>query len=136
MSRFTAIDAADKAALKARALSLKPRALNVVATALGWSQSRPNGQLELLVSFRDLDDLLGDLSSDQEATAEPITVTPEAAPVEPVVEAPVADATTDTTATDDTAAAPKKAGRPKKVDTTVATDSTATDVPAIEQAAQ
>lgn len=105
MSRFTPIDAADKEAMKARALALKPRALNVVASAQGWSQVRPNGSLELLVSYRGLDELLGDATSDQDSTAEPVEVAAE----EVAVEDTVADAAPEP------AAAPKKAGRPKRV---------------------
>lgn len=46
-------------AIKRRALIMKPNAPNVIATSMGWEQSRPNGTLELLVSFADLDSILG-----------------------------------------------------------------------------
>jgi hypothetical protein len=69
----------------------------------------------LLVSFIALDELLGDVSADQDAAAAPVEVVAEDAPAE------------------EAAAPVKKAGRPKKV----AADAAATDTPdATEQDAQ
>lgn len=60
-------------ALQNRALVLKPNLPNVIATSMGWSQPRPNGTLELLVSFGGLDEILG-LSADTQDSDDPIAV--------------------------------------------------------------
>lgn len=127
MGRFTPVDDADKAALKERALKLKPRYVaNVVATPLGWGQTRPNGSTEILVCFHGLDELLGDASTDQDVTAEPVEVTAEPAPAEDEV---ADQATEEQAATEETPK--KKGGRPKKADVAAAAD-TATEEKAAE----
>lgn len=116
MSSF--VDAATKEGLKARALGMKPKLPNVIATARGWEQTRPSGAFEILVSFKGLDELLGDNSGDQVADAAPVEVIAEPAPVE--------DAAPDSGDTS-TEAPKKKAGRPKKdaaVEQTPAPEST------------
>lgn len=127
MANFKFETKAEKQRLQERAQLLKPKANNIVATELGWSQSRPNGTLELLVSFRGLDELLGDI--DVEVTDEtPVEVRislediHEEAPVtEAAPEAAAETATeTETPAVEDEEAEPvvviaKKGGRPKKV---------------------
>ena len=107
MANFKHETPEEKARLKERAEILKPRNVsNLVATELGWAQSRPNGTLELLVSFRGLDALLGDVEP------EVIDETPIEVTVEAHVEAPVEEAP----AEEPVVVAPKKAGRPKKAD--------------------
>lgn len=112
MSRFVTADNIE--GLKARAESLRPRAPNVVATARGWEQARPNGSLELLVSFAGLDSLLGEA---EPAVGEPVEVVvpavqEESASVEG--DAEVAQEEAKDEAVEESAAV-KKAGRPKKV---------------------
>ena len=51
--------AEELANLQRRAMVLKPKLPSVIATSLGWEQPRPNGTLELIVSFKGLDELLG-----------------------------------------------------------------------------
>jgi hypothetical protein len=112
MARFTPENEADKQALIARALKLKPRHQgNIVATDKGWSIPHANGYMELLVSFAGLDSLLGEESTaDQDVSAEPVEVQAESVPVETtdVQE----DASTEST---EEAPVKKKGGRPKKV---------------------
>lgn len=62
MAKFKFETKEEKQALKARAENLKPKNVaNLVATDRGWAQARPNGNLEILVSFHGLDELLGDI---------------------------------------------------------------------------
>jgi hypothetical protein len=85
----------DKQRLQERALALKPKQLGVIATELGWAVPQARGTLELLVSFKNLDELLGDAVSEVEQDGEPIVIAPEAVaevPPAPVPEAPVAPA--------------------------------------------
>lgn len=107
MANFKYDNHEDKKRLKDRALALKPRpATNVIATDMGWSHARPNGTMELLVSFKGLDALLGDV--------EPEVIDPN--PVEVNVSIPVEASDAETEAKEsDSAPVVKKAGRPKKV---------------------
>jgi hypothetical protein len=85
----------DKQRLQERALALKPKQLGVIATELGWAIPQARGTLELLVSFKNLDELLGDAVSEVEQTGEPIVIAPEViaeVPAAPVPEVPVAPA--------------------------------------------
>jgi hypothetical protein len=116
MARFEPTDLAHKEALKARAEKLKPNAFNLVATARGWEQSRPNGTLELLVCFAGLDELLGD-NAPAEVVGEPVEVV-----VPTVVEETAKETVVDATPPVETkpaevvkAPAKKTGGRPKKV---------------------
>jgi len=114
MSRFVTADNIE--GLKARAESLRPRAPNVVATARGWEQARPNGSLELLVSFAGLDSLLGEA---EPAVGEPVEVVVPAVQVQEESASVEGDAEVAQEEAKDEAveeSAPvKKAGRPKKV---------------------
>lgn len=114
MANFKHETPEEKARLKARAEAIKPKNVaNVVATDMGWCHPRPNGTLELLVSFRGLDELLGDVEPDIVDPA-PIEVNvlisvehdieiPEQKPAkEEVKEEP------------EPVVVPKKAGRPRK----------------------
>lgn len=115
MARFTPVDDADKEILKARALKQKPNVKNVVATARGWEVPHNNGTMEILVSFRDLDALLGDLSADQDKGAEPVVVEAEEVKEEATAE-PVK----------------KKGGRPKKAEASESTEETKSEDKASE----
>lgn len=113
MAKFKFDSKEEKVRLQERAQSLKPKANNIVATELGWCQSRPNGTLEVLVSFAGLDSLLGDI--DVEVTDEApieIRISTETIPDEtptPVVEAVKEEVK------EETPHPHKKGGRPKKV---------------------
>jgi hypothetical protein len=117
MANFKFDSKEEKVRLKARAEALKPKVANVVATALGWAQSRPNGTLELLVSFRGLDELLGDMEPE---AVDPnpvevnvlISVEADIEKVPETVEPPVTKEEEDEPVV---VAPPKKGGRPKKV---------------------
>lgn len=77
MAKFRFDNKEEKKALQKRAEALKPKAIGVVATAQGWSQPRPNGTMELLVSFAGLDELLGDMETEvveQVVDPEPVQV--------------------------------------------------------------
>lgn len=126
MARFNFATQEEKEGLKARAEKLRPlNVFNLVATARGWEQSRPNGTLELLVSFAGLDELLGDV--------EPVVV--EGAPVEVVV-APEPEIKPEPEVKEEpkveeqpvVEAPKKKGGRPKKVEAPVE--------PTVEKAAE
>lgn len=60
MSKFEYKDEESKASLKRRALLLKPNLDYLLATKDGWEVRRPNGTLELLVSFKGLNELIAD----------------------------------------------------------------------------
>lgn len=59
--------------IKRRAMIMKPNAPNVIATSMGWEQPRPNGTLELLVSFADLDTILG-IETKPDEDSEPLAI--------------------------------------------------------------
>jgi hypothetical protein len=115
MARFAYVNQEEKEALKARALKSKPNAFNLVATERGWEQSRPNGTLELLVSFAGLDELLGDVAP-TEVVGEPVEVVVPAEEVkEEVVQEPVVEVKEEPKAEEPAPAPKKTGGRPKKV---------------------
>lgn len=118
MARFTPADDADKEILKARALKQKPNVKLVVATARGWEVPHNNGTMEILVSFKGLDELLGDLSSDQDKEADPVVI--EA--IEEIQETKQEEQTAD-----EAVPAKKKGGRPKKVETATEETTEATE---------
>jgi hypothetical protein len=109
MAKFKFDSKEEKVRLQERAQSLKPKANNIVATELGWCQSRPNGTLEVLVSFAGLDTLLGDI--DVEVTDEaPIEIR---ISLEDVVDEE--ETASEVEEAEPVVVAPKKGGRPKKV---------------------
>lgn len=59
--------------IKRRAMIMKPNVPNVIATSMGWAQARPFGGMELLVSFADLDTILG-IETEVQDELEPIVV--------------------------------------------------------------
>jgi hypothetical protein len=76
----------EKKRLQERALALKPRVAGVVVTDQGWAVARPKGTMEILVSFKNLDELLGDAVSEVELVGEPIVIVPEVVTEEVKVE--------------------------------------------------
>ena len=123
MARFTHETDSDKQDLIERAIKCKPKHIDTHATSKGWTCRHPNGNLELLVSFGNLDKLL-------DIAHEPELEPPESIVVDlivPVVETPaevitpsveVVEAPSDPVSdeSDDVSVdAPKKRGRPAKV---------------------
>lgn len=119
----------EKKRLQERAEALKPKQPGVIATELGWAVARPNGTLELLVSYKNLDELLGDAVSEVELVGEPIVIKAEEAPAEEA-------AAEEPAPTDETAPVEKKKpGRPKKV-TEVAVEEPVSETPVEEPVAE
>ena len=120
MARFTHETDQDKQDLIARAHKCKPKSIETFATHQGWEHRHPNGNLELLVSFGNLDKLL-DGSSESIVVApeapvvnliEPKVETPEEV-IDPVVEAPVEEVVEDEEEIE-SVDVPKKRGRPAR----------------------
>lgn len=117
MAKFRFDTPEEKASLVARAKALKPRGVaNVVATSLGWAVPQINGNLELLVSFSGLDELLGDVTPEV-IDPTPLEVKPEVVVEEKVEEKPEVKVEVKPEVVE---APKKKGGRPPKVHTETA----------------
>jgi len=86
MANFNFENEAERARAVERALSLKPRQDGVYANASGYVIDRPNGTTEILVSFRNLNELLGTSETSVAEIVPEVTIVAEAAPVEASVQ--------------------------------------------------
>lgn len=69
-----------------RALSLKPKMEGVYATKSGYVIDRNNGTTELLVSFRNLDELLAESETSTAEFVAEVAIVAEASPVNAAIE--------------------------------------------------